>query len=356
MTTTDITTASRAVAVAAEMAEAAQAFVDSLDAAQRDVATFPFEGGERYLWHYTPVERNGLRLKEMTRAQRAAAFRMMNTALSSHGAEKAREIIELEAILDEWEGIQDTRMHWLRDPEIYYFSVFGQPGGEAPWGWRAGGHHIGIHATVIANAYVSVLPLFLGANPAEVRHGEHKGVRTLPEEEDLARELLGRLDAEQKAVAIVDPVAPDDILTKNYRVADPDEIPGGGISLAELRDGQRDGLIGLLRHYVERKDCGSGGQRVAQDRAGWAGWRPVPVGRSRSPWRGALLRASRALLRDRVRQHAERGESHSLGDAELRGRLGRGSAGGALHERASPLATSWRRLRRRHGRRVEASR
>ncbi|MDE2898199.1 MAG: DUF3500 domain-containing protein [Chloroflexota bacterium] len=253
MTTTDITTASRAVAVAAEMAEAAQAFVDSLDAAQRDVATFPFEGGERYLWHYTPVERNGLRLKEMTPTQRAAAFRMMNTALSSHGAEKAREIIELEAILDEWEGIQNTRMHWLRDPEIYYFSVFGKPGGEEPWGWRAGGHHIGIHATVIANTYVSVLPLFLGANPAEVRHGEHQGVRTLAEEEDLARGLLGRLDAEQKALAIVDPIAPDDILTKNYRVADPDEIPVGGITLAELRDGQRDRLIGLLRHYVQRK-------------------------------------------------------------------------------------------------------
>ncbi len=253
MTTTDISTASRAVAVAAEMAEAANGFVDSLDGGQRAVATFPFAGDERYLWHYTPVERNGLRLKDMTAAQRAAAFRMMNTALSAHGARKAREIIELEAILDEWEGIQNDRMHWLRDPEIYYFSVFGEPGGEEPWGWRAGGHHIGIHATVIANTYVSVLPLFLGANPAEVRHGEHMGVRTLAEEEDLARDLLGRLDAEQKALAIVDPIAPDDILTKNYRVADPDEIPVGGITLAELRDGQRDGLIRLLRHYVDRK-------------------------------------------------------------------------------------------------------
>ena len=227
--------------------------MDSLDAGQRAVATFPFEGDERYLWHYTPVERNGLRLKDMTGVQRTAAFRMLNTALSAHGARKAREIIDLEAILDEWEGIQNSRMHWLRDPEIYYFSVFGEPGGERPWGWRAGGHHIGIHATIIANTYVSVLPLFLGANPAEVRHGEHKGLRTLAEEEDLARDLLGRLDAGQKARAIVDPVAPDDILTKNYRVADPEEIPDGGITLAELRDGQRDGMIGLLRHYVERK-------------------------------------------------------------------------------------------------------
>ena len=253
MTTTDITTASRAVDIATEMADAAQGFVDSLDAAQRDIATFTFPGDERYKWHYTPVVRNGLRLKDMTAGQREAAFRMMNTALSAHGARKAREIIELEAILDEWEGIQDTRMHWLRDPEIYYFSVFGEPGGEQPWGWRAGGHHIGIHATVIANTYVSVLPLFLGANPAEVRHGEHKGVRTLAEEEDLARDLLGRLDAAQKAQAIMDPIAPDDILTKNYRVADAEEIPDGGITLAELRDGQRDGLIRLLQHYVERK-------------------------------------------------------------------------------------------------------
>ncbi len=253
MTTTDITTASRAVTIAAEMADAARGFVDSLDVAQRDVATFPFAGDERYKWHYTPVERNGLRLKDMTGVQRTAAFRMLNTALSTHGARKAREIIDLEAILDEWEGIQNSRMHWLRDPEIYYFSVFGEPGGERPWGWRAGGHHIGIHATIIANTYVSVLPLFLGANPAEVRHGEHKGLRTLAEEEDLARDLLGRLDAGQKARAIVDPVAPDDILTKNFRVADPEEIPDGGITLAELRDGQRDGLIGLLRHYVERK-------------------------------------------------------------------------------------------------------
>ena len=339
MTTTDITTASRAVAVAAEMAEAAQAFVDSLDAAQRDVATFPFEGGERFLWHYTPVERNGLRLKEMTRAQRAAAFRMMNTALSSHGAEKAREIIELEAILDEWEGIQDTRMHWLRDPKIYYFSVFGQPGGEAPWGWRAGGHHIGIHATVIASAYVSVLPLFLGANPAEVRHGEHKGLRTLPEEEDLARELLGRLDAEQKAVAIVDPVAPDDILTKNYRVADPDEIPGGGISLAELRDGQRDGLIGLLRHYVERKTADLAAnewRKIEQDgldgvRFLWAG----PEARGAGHYY-ALAGPSFVIEYDNTQNDAN--HIHSVMRSYDR-RLGRGSAGGALREWASPLAS-----------------
>ena len=74
----------------------------------------------------------------------------------------------------------------------------------------------------------------------------------------------------QKALAIVDPVAPDDILTKNYRIADPEEIPNGGITLAELRDGQRDGLIGLVRHYVERKTADLAATSGARSsRTGW---------------------------------------------------------------------------------------
>ncbi len=244
--------AERAEAAAAAMAQAAQAFLASLDDERRAAAAFPFEGGERYLWHYTPVARNGLRLKDMTPAQRGLALRLLDTALSARGARQARGIIALETILDEWEGMQGSRMSWERDPELYYFSVFGAPGGARPWGWRAGGHHLGIHATIAANAYVSVLPLFLGANPAQVRHGPHTGTRTLPDEEDLARALLANLSGAQKRRAIVDPTAPDDILTKNYRVADPAAIPRGGVVFADLRDGQRQGLVGLIRHYVQR--------------------------------------------------------------------------------------------------------
>ena len=153
-----------------------------------------------------------------------------------------------------------------------------------------------------------------------------------------------------------DPVAPDDILTENYRVADPEEIPVGGITLAELRDGQRDGLLGLLRHYVDRKAADLAAnewRKIEQDgldgvRFLWAG----PEARGA----GHYYALAGALVRDRVRQHAERGEPHSLGDAELRRRLGRGPAGSALQERASPLRVSWRRFRRRRGRGVQARR
>ncbi|HEX5506516.1 MAG TPA: DUF3500 domain-containing protein [Thermomicrobiales bacterium] len=249
--TADVLLASRAPTAARRMAEAALRFLDALTDEQRAVATFPFPGDERYQWHYTPVARNGLRLKDMTGPQREAALALFDAGLSARCARTARQIIALEPILRETERIEGIVTQWLRDPELYYFSVFGEPGARAPWAWRAGGHHIGLHFTVVEGDLVAPTPLFFGANPAEVRHGPATGRRTLPEEEDLARALLLGLDPARRAVAVVDPVAPDDILTKNYRAADP-AAPPRGLRYAAMSGEERERLVRLIRHYVER--------------------------------------------------------------------------------------------------------
>ncbi len=245
----DVSHALRAPATVRQMAEAAQRFLDALSDEQRATATFPFAGDERYFWHYTPVDRNGLKLQHMTAAQRERAFALLASGLSDRGAHTARQIIDLEPILGETERIENLPSPWPRDPERYWFSIFGTPGGREPWAWRVGGHHIGICFTVVDGDYVAPTPFFFGANPAEVRHGPATGRRTLSEEEDLARVLLASLDASQKAVAIVDPVAPDDILTRNYRTADP-AVPPAGIAYAHLTGEQRGHLVALVRHYV----------------------------------------------------------------------------------------------------------
>jgi hypothetical protein len=233
------------------MAAAASAFLDSLASDQRACANLAFNGDERYQWAYTPGPRNGLPLQAMTPAQRSAALRLFDAGLSARGAASAQQIIALEDILRETERIERIESGEDRDPELYYFTIFGAPGGAAPWGWRAGGHHLALNFAVVGGKLVSPTPLFFGANPAEVRHGPERGLRILAAEEDLARALLGSLAAEQKSLAVVDPVAPADILTKNYRMADPAAVPRG-IAYAQLSGEQRGRLAGLVRHYAER--------------------------------------------------------------------------------------------------------
>jgi hypothetical protein len=249
--TTDLLLSQRAPLTARRMAEAATAFLDSLGSGQRARASFAFSGDERYQWSYTPGPRNGLALQAMTIAQRRAALRLFDAGLSARGAASAQQIIALESILRETERIEQILSGEDRDPELYYFSVFGTPGRSAPWGWRASGHHLALNFAVVGDALVSPTPLFFGANPAEVHHGPARGLRILAAEEELARALLGSLEAGQTRLAIVDPVAPADILTKNYRMADRMAVPHG-IAYARLAGEQRGHLVSLVRHYIER--------------------------------------------------------------------------------------------------------
>lgn len=249
--TTNLFLTPQAPVTTRRMAEAASTFLESLGSDQRAQASFPFSGDERYQWAYTPGLRNGLLLQAMTAAQRRAALRLFDAGLSARGAATAHEIIAHEAILRETERIEQRHSVDDRDPELYYFSVFGTPGGAAPWGWRANGHHLALHFTVVGGELVSPTPLFFGANPAEAHHGAARGLRILAAEEDLARALLGSLAAGQKSLAIVDSVAPDDILTKNYRLVDPTSVPHG-IAYAALAGEQRGRMVSLVRHYIER--------------------------------------------------------------------------------------------------------
>ena len=235
---------------ASAMTAAARDFLESLDASQRADAMFPFLGDERFVWHYTPVPRRGLSIKAMNSAQRRAAVNLVAIGLSPRGWRQAQQIMAHETILDEWERWQRLPQRWRRDPEDYHLSVFGQPGDDR-WGWRVCGHHLLTHITIAAQAYVACVPLFFGANPAEVRHGPEQGLRVLAVEEDLARSLLGQLTPDQRRVAVVDAQAPDDILTKNYRAIQPGMAPQG-LALGDMGEPQREQLVRLIRHYVDR--------------------------------------------------------------------------------------------------------
>src|SRR5205085_1294341 len=101
------------------------------------------------------------------------------------GHQKATTIMSLESILRELEKGGSI----VRDPSWYFFTIFGKPSTTGKWGWRVEGHHLSLNFTVGAGRVIGSTPAFFGANPAVVMSGPRKGLRTLAEAEDLAKEL-----------------------------------------------------------------------------------------------------------------------------------------------------------------------
>jgi hypothetical protein len=240
------------------------AWLDSLDQPQRARATFSFEDDERYVWAYTPGTRQGLALGDMRPDQRDGAMAIVASALSSRAAGEVGAIMALETILGGLERA-DGRAGWIRrDPELYWFAVFGTPGAMSPWSWRVGGHHVAVHVTVLGDRVIGATPSFLGANPAVVPSGPAAGTRTLTGEETLARALLSALTAAERRAAVIDGVAPADILTGIGRHADLRSVPIG-IRHANLGPQRQAALERLIRHYVGR----------ARDEVATASWERI---------------------------------------------------------------------------------
>ena len=232
---------------AGDMGAAANAFLSALTPEQKLKATFAFDAAERENWHFIPKDRNGLPLKEMTPAQRHLAYSLLSSGLSHRGYGKAVTIMSLEQILQDMEG---PNRRFPRDPELYYVSVFGTPADKGSWGWRVEGHHLAINFTVVDGAVVAGTPSFMGTNPGEVRTGGRAGLRVLGVEEDVARTLVKSLTEEQRRQAVVNPKAPDDILTVAAAVADIG--PAKGLRLSEMDATQRELVRKVIEEYVGR--------------------------------------------------------------------------------------------------------
>ena len=83
-----------------------------------------------------------------------------------------------------------------------------------------------------------------------MRSGSRQGLRALAAEEDLARELINALDAQQRALAIITADAPRDIITGNAAQVDP--LSPVGIPVSQLRPQQSAMLVRLLDEYLNR--------------------------------------------------------------------------------------------------------
>lgn len=264
----------RAHDAAAEMAAAARNFLGALTPEQQAKASFDFTDAERENWHFIPRVRKGLPIKEMTTEQRLLAHALLATGLSHRGYGKAVTIMSLEAILAILE--KDRPGGPVRDPELYFVSIFGKPG-EKAWAWRLEGHHLALNFTIPSEgASPSMTPSFFGTNPGEVRTGPRAGTRVLGVEEDLGRELVKSLDEAQRKTAIILAEAPKEIFNDPKRV---DPTKPEGVPHSSLNDAQKSLLARLIKEYLFRHRPDVAGEEWARiEKAGldgihfaWAG-------------------------------------------------------------------------------------
>jgi Protein of unknown function (DUF3500) len=317
--------------VAAQMADAAHAWLDTLDVAQRPTGqgTVPADepgDNERRRWFYTPTDHGGLTMHQQRPAQHRAAMRLVSTGLSLAAYVTVATIMGLENVLDYIEGFKASfGRERGRDPGQYYLRVFGEPGDEGLWGWRFGGHHISLNNLVVDGVLVATTPCFLGTHPATSPLLGGAVNRPLARVEDLGRDLVRSLQPELAARAILLPKAPSDFVTINLtyvtdgervlplagiwreeRFPDPVEqaklqslrdaieevtelsgaehdavtysIEPKGVPAAELDAEQREMLRGLLATYLDRAPAGVSPLRRYDDEAAldavhfaWAG-------------------------------------------------------------------------------------
>ena len=228
---------------ASVMTDAAQAFLNSLSPAQRAQATYQFQDQERFDWHYIPKPRKGLSMHEMTPEQKQLAHALLAAGLSQQGYIKAVSIMSLDEVLKVLEGGKGPG----RDPEGYFFTVFGQPSATGTWGYRVEGHHLSQNFTIV-NGQVQGAPSFFGTNPAEIHEGPRKGLRVLAREEDLGRQLVKSLTADQKKIAIISNDAPKEILTEASRQAALKGQPSG-LMASKMTASERAIFQSLLDEY-----------------------------------------------------------------------------------------------------------
>ncbi|MCR9063179.1 MAG: DUF3500 domain-containing protein [Cytophagales bacterium] len=234
--------------------EATNQFLKTLNAEQKAQALFDLNSIERKNWYYTPVPRKGLDYRTLDPSQKKLAREILRASLSKEGNETALAIMQLESVLHVLENRPAGNDH--RDPDKYYYSIFGTPNSTKPWACRIEGHHLSLNYSSADHKINSATPLFFGTNPARVPSGMPlpEGTEVLKKETAMGFDFLKSLNQSQHQRAKINDKAPYDMETANNAKAEIDlEV---GLPFTEMNKTQQMALMQMVSHYVKRSPNG----------------------------------------------------------------------------------------------------
>jgi hypothetical protein len=241
--------------VVANAVAKANAFLETLDGEQRGKVLFAFDSAKKPSWSNLPVTmvpRNGLRLGELSKPQRAAALDALAAVLSKQGFQKVLDIMNGDDQLVKGDNKQRF------GTENYYLALFGTPSATKPWSVQFGGHHLGLNVTIVGKETV-LTPSHTGAQPDSFSR-DGKTVRPLGAENDLAFKLVNLLDAEQQKQAVLGAQPKDLVLgpTQDGKTIRPE-----GLKCAALKEEQRATLLDLISAWVHILPDAAAASRLA---------------------------------------------------------------------------------------------
>jgi Protein of unknown function (DUF3500) len=208
----------------------------------------------------TPLPRNGLRLGDLSAAQRDAVQALLRATLSADGLQKVNDIVSSDEE-------QERRAAPGRPPTAtvrfgraeYYVAILGTPSASSPWMLQFGGHHLAINLS-FAGANRTLAPSHLGAQPALFTL-ESRTVRPLGDEVDKAVALLNALDAKQRQQATLGYAVADTVLAAG---SDGKTIEPEGVRASTFTAAQRGQLMSLIGEWVRVADDAAASVRMKE--------------------------------------------------------------------------------------------
>jgi len=158
--------------------------------------------GEKYgqsMWTNFPVSdvpRPGLRMGELSAAERDSAHGLLKSVLSPMGYQKVLDIMAADQTLDA-EGTP-----YACGYNAYTIALFGAPATSSPWMLQFGGHHLGLNVVFVGDKAVCA-SLHTGILSSKfVKNG--KIIRGLGRENDKAFDLMASFTPAQQKAAMID--------------------------------------------------------------------------------------------------------------------------------------------------------
>ena len=240
---------------------AANAFLATLSDSEKQSVLFDWTNtAQKQRWSNFPeglFTRTGLMWGNLSAAQQNAWLPVMQATLSTEGYNR----VMAEWNADDALAAQDSGGgRLLFGKKYYWIALIGTPSETTAWQWQWGGHHVTVNATIVGSN-ISLMPSFIGAQPATYTDASGTTVRPLGDIEDEAIALVTSLDATQQKAAILGTSYIDLVLGPGQ---DGKTLQSEGLPASQMTADQKAAFLKLIGHYTGLVNTTAAATRLAE--------------------------------------------------------------------------------------------